>query len=230
MRPRERYGHAGPEGFGDAELLALVLGTGTAGRSAGEIAASLLSRHGSLEALARVHPTELSLEPGVGPARAVRLHAALEAGRRSLRQPGGLPEVIRDADEAWAILGPRLMGLVDEELHALYLDRRGRPLATRRLTRGSDAYTVVDPRQIFREAVSVRAASTILAHNHPSGDPEPSQQDLDITRRVASAGQVLSIPLLDHLVIGRGAWVSLAERGELRPWEAKSAKLWTADR
>ncbi len=229
MRPRELYRHTGPEAFGDSELLALVLGTGTASRSAREIAASLLHRFGSLEAMCHAHPRELSVELGVGPARAVRLHAALEAGRRSLRHPRAMPATVGHADAALAHLEPRLLGLADEELHGLFLDRRARPVAVRRLTRGSSAYTVVDPRQIFREAVSAGASSLILGHNHPSGDPEPSEADLDVTRRVAAAGVVLCIPLLDHLVVAATGSVSLAERGVLRPWaNTPRQHLWTS--
>jgi len=227
MRPRERYGHHGPGGFGDAELLALVIGTGTPRRSAAEIAAGLLARFGSLDALAHSHPVQLAMEDGVGPARAVRLHAALEVGRRSLRSPDRAVGAVHDATDAHELLGPPLAGLVDEELHALFLDRRRRPLARRMLTRGSDGFTVVDPRQVFREAIALRASAVILGHNHPSGDPTPSAQDRDVTRRVAAAGRILGVPLLDHLVVGGERFVSLAELGELTQWEGEPP-VWTA--
>jgi DNA repair protein RadC len=222
MRRRERYLLDGPAGLGDAELLALLLETGAGGRSALAIAADLLDRAGGLHGLARRQPQEWLGIGGVGAARAVRVHAALELGRRALA--GGPPhDVVTDAADAYAVLAPSLDGLMDEELHALYLDRRNRPLARRRLTRGSDALTVVEPRQVFRIAVGVGAAAVILAHNHPSGDPTPSAQDREVTDRVARAGSVLGIPLLDHLVVGRGGFVSLG-----RPWAASGvASPWT---
>ncbi len=100
----------------------------------------------------------------------------------------------------------------------MYLDRRRRPLALRALTRGSDAYTVVDPRQVFRVAVAVGASAVILAHNHPSGDPEPSSQDVRITERLAQAGNVVGVPLVDHLVLGSPEFRSMAEEGHLPEW------------
>ena len=152
MPPRERYEAEGPARFGDAELLALVLGTGTAGRSSLAIAASLLDRFGGLAGVAVRQPQELRTVPGVGPERAVRLHASLEAGRRSLlRDLGTRP--VTSPFEAWMVLEPALRSREHEELHALYLDRRRRPLARRRLTLGSDTHTVVEPRQVFRLAV-----------------------------------------------------------------------------
>ncbi len=204
-RPREHYLASGPDPFGDAELTALLVGTGAGGRSALEIAADLLRRHGGLAGLARCDPGELAAVPGIGPARAVRLHAALEMGRRSLRHPSPAPVV--DGPEAAARqLAPPLRGLAHEELHALYLDRRNRPVAHRRLTRGSSSYTVVDPRQVFRPAVQLGAAGVILAHNHPSGDPTPSVQDREVTRRTRRAGEVLGIHLVDHLVVAGDLW------------------------
>ena len=118
-----------------------------------------------------------------------------------------------------------MRGLVQEQLHALYLDRRRYPVALRRLTQGSDRYTVVDPRQIFRTAMGVGASAVILAHNHPSGDPAPSEQDCHVTERVARAGETLDIVLLDHLVVGHRGYRSMAEEGLLPQWTAPAA-LW----
>jgi len=205
MQPRERYECEGPRRFGDVELLALVLGTGTASVSALEIGAGLLNDFGSLAELARAEPTELARQHGVGIARAVRLHAALELGQRTRRQ-APLGPSIRAADDAWYALAPALMHLDHEELHGLYLDRRNRPVARRVLTSGSDGFTVVDPRQVFRPAIQLGASGVILAHNHPSGDPTPSPQDVEVTRRVRRAGDVLGIRLVDHLVIGRDSY------------------------
>jgi DNA repair protein RadC len=213
VRPRELYACAGPQGLGDVELVALLLGTGSAGRCTLSIAGDLVDRFGGLAGLAQAEPTALQGVPGVGPARAVRVHAALEAGRRATTGAGVRPDPVITPDEAVSWLRPALVGLPHEELHALYLDRRGRPLARRLLTRGSDGFTVVDPRQIFRPAVALGAVSVILAHNHPSGDPTPSAMDREVTRRTTRAGGVLGIQLADHLVFGGEAWVSMAAEG-----------------
>jgi DNA repair protein RadC len=213
--------------FGDAELLALLLETGVAGRSALGVATDLLERFGTVRALARHQVTELAAVKGVGVARAVRVLAALELGRRALGAPPAAV-VVDTPEAAFRVLGPRLQGLAEEELHALYLDRRRRPVAHRRLTVGSDAFTVVEPRQVLRVAVGLGAHAVLLAHNHPSGDPTPSAQDREVTARVARAGAVLGVPLLDHLVVGDGGWVSLAAEG-LLPAYGPPPPTWTAE-
>jgi DNA repair protein RadC len=220
MRSRERYATDGGAEFGVHELVALVLGTGTASRSVLEVAGALIDQFGGYRALSRAQVQELAAVHGVGLARAVRLHAAFELGRRALAVPEEHDRPVTGPADACAWLGPGLRGLVVEELHALYLDRRGRPLGRRMLTRGSDAFTVVDPRQVFRPAVALGAAGVVIAHNHPSGDPTPSPQDRDVTRRVAAAGRVLGVPLVDHLVIADDGVVSLAELGLLERWPA----------
>ncbi len=224
--PRERYVAEGSGRFGDAELLALLLETGVAGRSALGVATDLLERFGSVRAIGRHQVAELAGVRGVGTARAVRVLAALELGRRALG-PAATAGVVDSPEAAWRALSPHLLGLPEEELHALYLDRRRRPVAHRRLTHGSDAFTVVEPRQVFRYAVGLGASAVILAHNHPSGDPTPSAQDREVTTRVARAGALLGLPLLDHLVAGDGAWVSLAAEGLLPTW-GPPPPSWTA--
>ena len=215
MPTREHYAMYGPERFGDTELLALLLGTGTAGRSTLEIAARLLDRFGDLAALHHAEVPKLEEEAGIGRAGAVRIHAALELGRRALGVPQNPPALIHSADDAVRWLGPRLRGHHEEQLHALFLDRRRGVIAIRTLTSGNDSYTIVDPRQVFRLAFQIRASAVMLAHNHPSGDPTPSQADHDVTRRVARAGLTLGVPLIDHLVFGGDRHISFAERGWL---------------
>lgn len=228
MQPREQYVSEGPLGLGDVELVALVLGTGTRGRSATAIAAEVLSRFGGLAGLAATEPETLAREvAGVGLARAVRLHAAVQAGRRSMRSRA-MPVRVRSAETAVEVLRPALMASQVEELHALYLDRGLRPVAQRGLTRGSDHLTVVDPRQVFRPAIALGASHVILAHNHPSGDPTPSAMDREVTRRVHRAGQVIGIQLLDHVVITHDDWSSMAHDGVipvLQDWTPSAA--WT---
>lgn len=213
MKPREQYLCQGPDDLGDVELVALLLGTGAGGRSALAISADLIGRFGGLRGLARAEPERLRSIPGVGQARAVRLHAALEAGRRANITPLPQPTTVHSPADAAAVLLPRVRHLPVEELHALYLDRRNHLVGARRLTRGSDGFTVVDPRQVFRPAVELGASGVLMAHNHPSGDPTPSAMDREVTRRTATAGKVLGVRLLDHLVLAGDQWTSLAELG-----------------
>ncbi|MCB9681990.1 MAG: DNA repair protein RadC [Alphaproteobacteria bacterium] len=208
--------------LGDVELVGSLLG-----RDGLVTAARLLERFGDVASLGEAALVELAQVRGVGPVRAARLRVAVELGRRAQVRPHRERGPVDAPERAHAWLAPALTGLPHEELHALYLDRRHRPLGVHRLTRGSDQYTVVDPRQIFRPAVRMGAHAVVLAHNHPSGDPTPSTQDREVTRRLADAGRVLGIALMDHLVIGDGSWRSLREHGELSAGLPLAA-AWTA--
>lgn len=213
MRAREAYACSGPSALGDVELVALLLGTGAAGRSTLAIAGDLVDAFGGLAGLARAEPAALQRVSGVGLARAVRLHAGLEAGRRAQAGRGDRPDPVCTPNDAAEWLRPALAALPHEELHALYLDRRGRPVARRLLTRGSDGFTVVDPRQVYRPAVALGALSVVLAHNHPSGDPTPSAMDREVTRRTRKAGTVIGVQLVDHIVVAGVEWTSMAQQG-----------------
>ena len=215
MRIRERYAMFGPEGFNDEELLALIIGLGAAGQSPQQLAVNLLQRHGTLSQLCTAPVSSLEQTPGIGPARAVRLHAALHAGQRAARSNRREPATIRTPEDAWHMVRPNLEALEHEELHALYLSRRNVVIALRPLTRGSDQATIMDPRQVFRPAVQCGAAGVIIAHNHPSGDPTPSCTDISATQRLAAAGRVLGVALLDHLILGSGRFVSMGRAGEI---------------
>lgn len=190
-------------------------------------AQALLERFGSVRALARADVAEVARVKGVGRARAERVAAALALGRRLIESHEEPSRSVVDPASAFGWLGPPLQALAVEELHALYLDRRSRPITHRRLTRGSDAFTVVDPRQVFRAALALDACALVLAHNHPSGDPTPSVQDREVTRRLAQAGRTLGVDLLDHLVVGAGAWVSMRANGDFVPTE-RTAAAWTS--
>lgn len=227
MGPREVLLERGVDPLGDADLIAVLFGTGVTGKPAPVLASDLLHTHGGLGMLARAEPAAIARHPGVGPARAARVCAAIELGRRAIAAGVVSDAPVVTAKAAWKLLGPGLDGLEEEELHALYLDRRLRPLAQRVLTRGSDGFTVVDARQVFRPAVGLGAYAVVLAHNHPSGDPTPSGPDRDVTRRVAQAGKVLGIGLIDHIVVGRGRFCSLAEEGILAAWR-ESEPQWMA--
>lgn len=206
-----------PDVAHDAQQLAVLLGTPLG------VAADVLDRVGGLDGLLRHDAAALGALPGIGTRRAARLAAALWVGRRALTPRPDPRSPVNDANAAHAVLSPALTGLVEEELHALYLDKRNRVLAHRRLTVGSDRFTVVDARQIFRPAVALGAPAVILGHNHPSGDASPSVQDRDVTRRVSAAGRVLGIALLDHLIIGHPGWSSLRQLGDMPPIDAGTA-------
>lgn len=214
MGLRERYRRHGPEGLGDAELLALVLGTGCPGRNALRIATDLLEQFGGLGGLAHTPVSALTRSLGLGPARAIRIHAACQIANRLVRDRP-LPDRIHNAQEAAAHFLARMGNLQQEELHAMFLDRRHRLLEYRVITRGNDCNTIVDPRQVMRVALLVGATALMVAHNHPSGDPLPSSADVEVTTRLVKAGHVLGVAVLDHLVVAGSRYRSFLEEGLL---------------
>jgi DNA repair protein RadC len=215
-RPRERLVRLGPTALTTTELVAIVLSTGRAGRSALDVAASLLAASGPDWAdLLRRTPTELAHSPGIGPAKAARLAAALELGRRlqEERRPERLR--IRAPADVYRWFAPRLADLAAEEFHVLALDSQSGVLRDLLVTRGILNSSLVHPREVFRGAIAESAAGIIVVHNHPSGDPTPSADDRAVTRQLVEAGRVLDLPVYDHVVIGRGRYVSFAESGLL---------------
>ncbi|MBT9258618.1 MAG: DNA repair protein RadC [Clostridiales bacterium] len=221
IRPRERILTHGPQALSHQELLAILLGTGRGpGESALDLAVEILrwaeERYGSgLFSLARVSGDELCKIPGVGPAKASRLVAAMELGRRVLagRQPG-LP-VQSPADVA-AWLQPQLGHLAQEQVVVIWLDARHRILGHETVSVGSLQEALVYPREIFRGALIRHAAAVIVAHNHPSGDPTPSREDWTVTQRMVEAGQVVGVEVLDHIIVAADSFVSLRQQGWVR--------------
>jgi len=194
------------------ELLALLVGTGTAVGTAGEVAERLLARGGgSLRRLGAMDPSTLQEIVGVGTATAARLLAALELGRRAATEPFEAEEPVRGPADVYRRMGPRLRDLEQEEFHALLLNARHRVIREVAVTRGILDASLIHPREVFRLAVVEAAAGVILVHNHPSGDPTPSAEDRAVTRQLAEAGRALGIPVLDHVVVGGGTWRSAAE-------------------
>ncbi len=212
-RPRERLAARGPAGMASAELIALIWGSGTRGRSAVDLAVDALASHDGLTGLARATDMELAALPGIGEAKAAQLVAAFELGRRLLADwPSG----------RWSIRGPRdvadrlilQMGRLErEELRAVVLDTKNHVLRVTTVYQGNVSASLVRVGELFRDAVRLNAAGIILVHNHPSGDPTPSPEDLHLTAEALAAGRLLDIALLDHLVIGHDAYVSLRDRG-----------------
>ncbi|HIE37794.1 MAG TPA: JAB domain-containing protein [Anaerolineae bacterium] len=212
-RPRERLARLGPSALSTAELLAIVLRTGVGGENVLAVASRLLARHGGIAGLARASLSELVAERGVGLAKAAQLQAALELGRRlMLSAPQERTQIRTPADVATMLMA-EMSHLEQEHFWVLFLDTRNRVLGSQTVYRGSLNQSQVRVGEVFREAVRRNCAAVIVAHNHPSGDPSPSPEDVAVTRDLVAAGRLLGIEVLDHLVIGQQRWVSLRERG-----------------
>ena len=214
-RPRERLMRVGPAGLSDGELLAILLRTGTRGVDALQLAGLLLAGSGSLRGLARKSMLDLSAIRGIGPAKSAELVAALELGRRAQAAPDEARPLVRTPADAARRIIPRLRDLDREVFLVLILDSTNSVQQEVEVSRGTLNASLVHPREVFRAVIEHRAAAIIVAHNHPSGNPDPSQDDLAVTRQLAETGKVVGIPLHDHLIIGGNRYISLAERGIL---------------
>jgi DNA repair protein RadC len=212
-RPRERLLHYGVGALSNAELLAIVLRTGTKEENAVRMAQRLLAKVGSLAGMVRINPSELALEKGIGPAKVAQIKAALELGRRMLiESPEERPQVRSPADAANLVMTE--MSLLEQEhLRVMLLDTKNRVLETPTIYIGSLNTSLIRVGELFREAIRANCASLIVLHNHPSGDPTPSPEDVAVTRQIVEAGKLLDVDVLDHLIIGRQRFVSLKERG-----------------
>ena len=215
-RPRERLRTVGGRHLSVRELLAILIGSGGRGRTAFEVADVILGRaEGSLRRLAALDPAALEGLPGVGTAHAARVLAAVELGRRAAEEAVDGQEPIRGPQDVYRRMSPRLRDLAQEEFHVLLLNTRHCVVREVAATRGILDASLIHPREVFRVAVAEGAAGVILVHNHPSGDPTPSAEDRAVTRQLQDAGRALGIPVLDHVVIGAGRFVSMAEDGGL---------------
>lgn len=213
--PRERLLASGAFGLSDADLLAVFLGTGMAGRPVFELARDLLGATGGLRGLLERDARQLAVLPGVGPARAARLAAATEMSRRCLEQGIVRSDVMGNPAQTRRFLTARMRHLRYEVFACMFLDSQHRLIAFRELFRGTIDGASVYPREVVTESLNHNAAAVILAHNHPSGVAEPSLADRQITRRLIDALALVDIRVLDHLVIGEGQAISFAERGLL---------------
>ena len=212
-RPRERLLQVGATAVSSAELLAIILRVGSRNESVIQLASRLLAHFGGLPGLARASITELQAVKGVGPAKAIEIKAALELGRRLLAAaPEERAQITSPADAA-NLLMSEMMFLEQENLRLILMDTRSRVLSSPTIYVGSLNTSVIRIGELFRAAIKENAAAFIVAHNHPSGDPSPSPEDVNVTRQLVQAGKLLDIPLLDHIIIGRQRFVSLKERG-----------------
>ena len=212
-RPREKLLMFGADGLGTNELLAVILGTGTKNVSALELANQILRAVGGLKGLARLCPEELARLRGLKEARAARVLASLELGRRVISEPESPRPSFRTPEDAGRYLLPRFSFKPVEEFGVLALDTRNRLKKLRVISKGSLNGSLVHPREVYREAVTLRAAGLILFHNHPSGDPTPSREDLELTRRLREAGRIMGIEILDHIILGAGRFLSFKDKG-----------------
>jgi DNA repair protein RadC len=206
-RPLYRLHHVGSGGLATTELLALILGTA----EAPGLAQSLLDRFGSLHQLARISKAQLMKVHGIGESQAGRLVAVLELSRRLQTPAEERPQVTSPAVCANLLL-PRLSHLDQEEIHVILLDTRNRLLSIEAVYRGSLNTSMIRMGELFRPAIERPAAAIVLAHNHPSGDPSPSPEDIKVTRQAVEAGKLLDVEVIDHLIIGSGVYTSLKER------------------
>ena len=215
-RPRERLWRLGAPSLSTGELIAVLLGTGRAGEDVLKVSARVMAGvEGSLRRLAARPPAELQRAPGIGSAKAARLLAAMELGHRlagELRPPAVR---IRGPDDVVRHVGARLRDLAVEEFHVLALDTQSRVLRDITVTRGLLDSSLVHPREVFRPVIAEAAAGVILVHNHPSGDPTPSAEDRAVTRQLVAAGQLLDLPVYDHVIVAGDRHTSFATAGLL---------------
>ncbi|OMC99735.1 DNA repair protein RadC [Paenibacillus sp. FSL R5-0636] len=214
-RPRERMMHYGAESLSQAELLAILLRTGTRRESAIHIAQQMLGKIGGLRGLVDLSIEELTKINGIGPAKAVQLKAGIELGRRLANSRFNMPVIIRCPRDAAEILTEQLRYLQKEHFVCLFLNTKNHVIGQETLSMGSLNASIVHPREVFRAAIKCSSASIICAHNHPSGDPTPSPEDISLTARLLQAGEIIGIDVLDHLIIGDSSFVSLKEKGHM---------------
>lgn len=213
-RPRERFLQYGKEALSNHELIAIILRTGNKDISVIELSKKILYTYGNLKQLNQCTIKELSKEKAMGEVKAIQLLAALELGKRLYDESFDLSEPLNTPKRVYDYLKSDLEMLTQEKFYALYLDTKGKLIKKEMLFVGSLSSAVVHPREVFKHAVTLSAASIIMVHNHPSGDPTPSQSDRNITRIMVKNGKVMDIEIVDHIIIGKGKYYSFKEHNE----------------
>ena len=212
-RPRERLAKRGPSALKTSELLAILFRTGTRSLNAVELAEKVLHKFGSLEAMSRASTKEFQAFDGIGFAKSVEIQAAFELGRRLATEASTERPVIRSAKDVAQLMIPEMQSLDREHFKILLLNTKNHVMQTYTVSVGSLNASVVHPRECFRAAITARAASIILVHNHPSGDLEPSNEDMNLTRRLIAAGDLVGIKVLDHVIIAGNKHLSHMDKG-----------------
>lgn len=213
LKPRERLHQLGPEALSNKEILAILLRIGSKGENVLELAERILAEAGGLTGLARLSVHELKQVHGIGPAKSAQVKAALELGRRSVSSDPATRPVINSPADVADLVMEEMRSLDREHFRIIHLSTRNNVLGISPISVGSLNSSIVHPRECFKEAIRRNANTIILLHNHPSGDPAPSVEDLDITRRLSEGGRILGIDVLDHVIIGDKRYVSLKEQG-----------------
>ncbi|MBI5746504.1 MAG: DNA repair protein RadC [Nitrospirae bacterium] len=217
-RPRERLLKNGPENLSPAQLLAIVLSTGSEGKSALDLAMEILQHYGDFRAMSGATVHELCSIKGVGPAKAAQIKAALEIGKRAASYPLGKKRRVLSSKDVYDIYRhyiPYFQGFKKEVFNLLMLDGKNRIFAEYLVSEGCLTSSIVHPREVYIQAIKNSAASVIFVHNHPSGDPSPSPEDIEITKRLVSAGELIGIKVLDHIIMGEKEYISFADKGLL---------------
>ncbi len=212
-RPRERLARFGPESLSDAQLIAILLRTGDSRRSAVGMAMDLIKRFRDLRALGRAGVNELRRVPGIGTAKAAQVVAALELGRRIEAFPLKEGDRIRGSRDVYESCRPYMRDLRKEVFRVVLLNGKNRVIRTVTVSEGGLTSCPVHPREVFEPAIRESSAAVLLVHNHPSGDPSPSREDIEISRRLSEAGEMIGIPVLDHVVMGDGKYFSFVDQG-----------------
>jgi DNA repair protein RadC len=214
-RPRERLQKFGPEALSAQELLAIVMGRGVSGHSVMNIAQQLLSRFGSVHGISEATIGELAAIKGIGAAKAAQLKASFELGKRQeLEKESSYDGYdIKDPQSVVKAIRLSIRDKAKEHFKLVILNTRNRIIAITNVSTGTLSASLVHPREVFKDAIRHSASSVVLVHNHPSGDPEPSEEDLRITRRLIDAGRIIGIEVLDHIIIGKQDFRSFKEKG-----------------
>jgi DNA repair protein RadC len=215
-RPREKLLSLGAKSLSESELIAILMRVGMRNKSAVDVAKELMSKYdNSVSAISKLSVHDLMKIKGIGEAKAVTIAAALELGRRRATESAVQKSQISSSVDAYDLIHSRMQDLTHESFYIILLDRRSRVIAIEEIHVGGMSAMVVDPKMIFQKALERKACSVILSHNHPSGSPSPSNEDIRLTEKVKLAGTYMDIKVLDHIIIGEGSYYSFADEGKL---------------